>query len=137
MKSPIVFRASFQGPMGPLNPSGWKVPGPIWVEVFHYKVGGGKNPAQWAARRPGTDSLFEITPQNTAAILKTQIAGLYFEERLTLWVAYDLSSGKPVELLDDEWSTDSQGKIFISEIRKRRLSEKAIHERVERAKGNS
>ena|ERR1700722_15937639 len=134
MKSPVVFRASFKGPIGPLNPSGWKVPGPIWVEIFHQKVGGGKNPAQWAARRPGTDSLFEITPQNTADTLKTQIAGLYFEERITMWVAYDLSSGKPEELADDEWATNSQGKVFITPIRAARVAEKGIRERAERSR---
>lgn len=120
MKSPIVFRASFEQPIG-----SWKMPGAIWVEIFHFKVG---PPAEWRARRPGTNVLFaNITPQNTPRELRNQIAGVFFEKQLTDWVAFDTTiPGRPEELRHDEWMTDSQGKVHITELRRQRQSEALI-----------
>ena len=120
MKSPIVFRASFKQPIGM-----WKISAPVWVEVFHAKVG---PPSEWRVRRPGVNVLFtQIGPQNTPRELKNQIAGVFFETQLTDWEAYDLTFPERPELLQsDEWSTDSQGKVFITELRKSRKSEALI-----------
>jgi hypothetical protein len=120
VKSPIVFRASFEQPIGM-----WKIPGPIWVEIFHAKIG---PPAEWKARRPGTSLVFEkITPQATPRELRNQIAGVFFEKQLTDWQAFDITTpGKPELLQSDEWATDSQGKVHITELRRQRKSEALI-----------
>lgn len=118
MKSPIVFRASFQQPLGALNPIGAKFLAPIWVEIFHWKIG---PPAGWKARRPGTEHVFEeITPQSTPTALRNQIAGVYFEKQLTPWVAFDATiADRPEELRADEWGMDNQGKVFLVGDRKK------------------
>lgn len=127
MKSPIVFRASFQQPIGPLNKLGVILTVPIWVEIFHSKI---RSPAEWKARRPGTPHIFEeITGHTTPREARNQV-GVFFEKRLTDWVAYDATiPEKPEELQSDEWATDSQGKVHITELRRQRKSESLIAEK--------
>ena len=115
MKCPIVFRASFEQPIGPRNPARLKLLGPIEVELFQSSLCG------WKARRPGTRTEFaEISEQSTPAMIKRQLVGIHFERQLTEWEAFD-QHGK---LADDEWSTDNQGKVFVTELRRLRLVEK-------------
>lgn len=127
MTSPIVFRASFEQPKGPLNRIGAVVKGPILVEVFHLKIG---PPARWAARNPSTKEVFrDITPQSQPAMMKQQIEEFYFERRLTPWEVFDTTDRSVpggVLLQADEWQTDRQGKVFISEVKRRRDSERLI-----------
>lgn len=125
MKSGITFRATFEQPIGPRNPAKIKLPGPIPLEVFEKGVG------EWKARRPGTRNEFEhIAAQPSAATVQRQLVGIHFERQLTDWEAFD-RDGK---LQDDEWSTDGQGRVFVTELRRTRLWEKDIHERAERAR---
>jgi len=126
-KSGIVFRASFEQPIGPRNPAGIKLPGPIQVEIFQAKVG---PPAEWKARSVTRNEFKEISAQSTPGTLKRQIEGIHFERQLTEWEAFD-AVGK---LREDEWSTDSKGHVFITPIRAARLAEKEVHERAERAR---
>jgi hypothetical protein len=58
MKSGIVFRATFEQPIGPRNPAGIKVPGGIALEVFQ------KGVSEWKVRRPGTRTEFEYIAVN-------------------------------------------------------------------------
>lgn len=124
MKSPIVFRASFQQPIGPMNPCHIKMAGVIEVEIFAKAVN------EWRARRPGTRIEFEkISAQTIPSTLQRQM-DFHFERQITPWEAFD-TVGK---LASDEWSTDVQGKVFVTELRRTRLAEKEIHERAEKAK---
>ena len=130
MKSPVIFRAVFEGPQGPLNPSGWKLPGPVWVEIFNHKVG---PPAEWKARRPGTfgnAGLFEkITPQSGHTTLMNQIKSVYFGKQLESWKAFDATiADRPEELQVDEWAVDPKGRVYLTEMRQKRLSEKSVAE---------
>jgi hypothetical protein len=103
----ICYRADFEGPHGALNPSGWKVPGIIGVEVR--KCG-----AHWKAYRPGTAHEFtEITPQAEASTIKDQTP-LLFDRKLSDWQMYELTepSGKAVPLTADEVWTDKKGRIY-------------------------
>lgn len=127
MKSGITFRATFEQPIGPRNPAKIKLPGTIEVEIFESKAG------EWKARRPGTRNEFaEISAQSSPATVQRQLVGIHFERQLTDWEAFD-RNGK---LQDDEWSTDGQGRVFVTELRRTRLSEKDLHERAERARQN-
>ena len=126
MKSPVIFRALFRHPSGSLNPAGFKMNIDIEVEVYCAKSG---PPAEWCARRPGTKILFDVTPQSTAETLKRQLDGIHFEHRVGPWLAYDATfASKPELLQDDEWATDPKGHVYITEIRRQRVSEKAIAE---------
>jgi hypothetical protein len=56
--------------------------------------------------------------------VKRQIVGIHFERQLTQWEAFD-GAGK---LEEDEWSTDGQGKVYVTPIREQRLTDKRIQE---------
>ena len=127
MKCPIVFRADFEQPIGSRNPAKIKCPGAIPVEIFQKAVG---PPAEWKARRPGSKTEMKwISAQSTPATIKQQIVGIHFERQLTGWEAFD-EHGK---LAYDEWSTDNQGKVFVTELRRARLAEENVHERAANA----
>jgi hypothetical protein len=103
----ICYRAEFQQPAPILNPSGWKVPGPIGVEVR--KIAG-----HWAAFRPGTNHQFtEITVQADAVTLKNQVP-IFFKKQLTEWQLYELTepSGIAVLLKPEEIYYDAKGRIY-------------------------
>jgi len=122
MKSPVIFRASFHQPKrGPLNPSGMKLPGTVEVEVYNTKVG---PPPEWKVRRPGTRNEFPVTPQSRASTMQGQVA-LQFVSQVGEWQAFDASCTPPAALLADEWATDSNGKVYITEIRRERVKAQA------------
>lgn len=128
MKSGIVFRTEFEQPIGPRNPANIRVPGAIPLEIFEGKVG------EWRARRPGTrDEMEWIASQPSAETAKRQLVGIHFARQLTEWEVFD-RDGK---LQNDEWSTDGQGRVFVTELRRTRLVNKGIHERAERARQSS
>jgi len=120
MKSPVIFRAKFKGLRG--QKGTFAFPGEIEVEIFHFKVG---PPAEWRARRPGTTIEFkEITPQSRALTLKEQIPLVHFKSQVSGWEAWD-SSVSPCERLQaDEWATDKEGRVYLTEIRRDRLKER-------------
>jgi hypothetical protein len=112
MKSPVVFRASFEQPIGPLNPSRIVMSGPIWLEVYHLRI----NPSQWAARGVVTRRIFEkITSQPNPAFLQAQIKGLFFERQLSGWEAFDINHVPARKLEPADWSTDSNGVVHLTE----------------------
>jgi len=123
MKSPVVFRANFEQPKNVTM----RLPGAVTVEVFHAKVG---PPAEWRARRPGTKNEFPYTAQSVASTLKEQIEILYFERRVSDWLAYDTRFDPPRILNDSDWRQDQEGKICLS------ASYLEVLE-AERARGNS
>lgn len=130
MKSPVIFRAVFEGPKGPLNPSGWKMPGPVWVEIFENKVG---PPSQWKARRPGTfgaAGLFEkISAQSTHTTLMNQIKDIRFEKQSEPWKAFDATiPERPEELQQDEWAIDPKGKVYLTEMRRANIVNRNVAE---------
>jgi hypothetical protein len=103
----ICYRAEFQQPGPVLNPSGWKVPGPIGVEVR--KIAG-----HWAAFRPGTNHQFtEITVQADASTLMNQVK-LFFDKQLSQWQMYELTepNGAAVLLKPTEIFKDKKGRIY-------------------------
>ena len=105
----ICYRAEFEGPKGLLNPSGWKVPGKIGVEVRKISLRTG-----WGAYRPGTAERFiQITPQLDAGTIQNQV-GLYFAKQVSEWQMYELSapSGKAILLKPGEVWPDKQGRIY-------------------------
>jgi hypothetical protein len=105
----ICYRADFEGPKGLLNPSGWKVPGKIGVEVR--KISPRK---EWAAYRPGTEYQFtEITPQIDPGTMQQQII-LYFQKQASKWQIYELTepSGTAVLLKPEEIYTDQKGRVY-------------------------
>ena len=112
-KSPIVFRASFEQPKGALNPSGWRMPGPQWVEVYQDRV----SPLErWCAREPRTRiRFFQIAEQASAAILKAQIGVVFFERQLSPWVAVDTMQIPARELTESDWASDPDGKVYLTE----------------------
>lgn len=138
-KSPVVFRASFEGPRGSLNPAGFRVPGKIVVELYHNAIG---PPAEWRARRPGTRQQFPVTPQSHVATLQGQLEGIYFERRVSEWEAWDTSNGPLTEnsvyelgaerLQADEWKMDKDGKVFLTEARMERVKARAVLQKAER-----
>lgn len=116
MKCPIVFRASFEQPIGPLNPALLKFPGEVVVELYQKQV----SPAEWRARRPDTRIEFKITPQSLHSTMQRQM-DTYFEQQRTPWEARD-SNGP---LAEDGWKIDSQsGQPYVTELRRSRLAEK-------------
>ncbi len=138
MKSPIVFRASFEQPKGPLNPSGWKIPGPVYLEIYQAKV----SPPQWRTRGlVGRSDFARITPQSSPATLKAQILGVFFERQLSDWAAFDGSMSPARPLASSDWATDASGKVYVTEsYRKLRLEQRdtemntRIHEAAEKAR---
>ena len=134
MKSPIIFRASFQQP----KESTFKVPGSIVVEVYHARVA---SPQEWKARRPGTRIDFpHIAAQSTASTLQRQIELLHFEKRLTDWEAFDRTQEPPRLLKREDWHTDPQGNTTLTVEYQDKLKaeetargEKLIQERKARA----
>jgi len=125
VKSPIVFRAQFRGPKGPLNPSGWTVPGLISVEIFHARA----KPSEWQARNPDTGVLFKITGQILPSSLMEQIELHYFEKQESFWQAHDSQtwpvSGRFRPLSDNDYYIDSSGNpILKDEYRHTRQAER-------------
>lgn len=103
----ICYRAEFQQPRDALNPAGWKVPGPIGVEVR-------KSGTIWLAFRPGTPNVFnEITVQADAHTLMNQVPR-FFQTQLTDWVMYEITepSGAVKLLNPDEIWSDKKGRVY-------------------------
>jgi hypothetical protein len=127
MKSPVIFRAAFEFPQGALNPLGWKLPGPVWVEIFHHKVG---PPAEWKARRPDNKNVFEkITPQSAHTTLMNQIKTVYFGKQLEAWRAFDATiAERPEELQADEWAVDPKGRVYLTDVRRANIVNRNVAE---------
>ena len=107
------YRAEFSGPMGALNPSGWKVPGKIGVEIR--QVAG-----FWSAFRPDTKYQFaEITPQLDAKTVQNQMK-LYFEKQVSPWVLCELTEpgSKAVPLDPSKITWDAKGRVYKKETKK-------------------
>lgn len=103
----ICYRAEFQNPSAVLNPSRWKVPGNIGVEVR-------KKAGVWEVFRPGTDHRFhEIAMQAEAATLMRQVP-LFFEQQVSDWVMYEITepSGAVKLLNPDEIWSDKKGRVY-------------------------
>jgi hypothetical protein len=110
----ICYRAEFEQPGPVLNPSGWKVPGPIGVEVR--KIAG-----HWGAYRPGTKFGFnEIAMQIDAETLMRQVP-LFFERQLSPWLMYEISepSGTAILLKPEEIERDGKGRVYRKETPKK------------------
>jgi hypothetical protein len=103
MKSPIVFRATFQQP----TEIRMKMPGVYRVEVYHAKIG---PPGVWRARSVETRVDFHnITPQSTPHTLMKQIEVVHFQKQLSPWEAFD-SRQSPVRLLQaEDYAIDKNG----------------------------
>ena len=109
----ICYRAEFEQPGPVLNPSGWKVPGPIGVEVR--KIAG-----HWGAFRPGTKAQFvEIAQQIDAETLMRQVP-LYFAKQFSEWRMFEISepSGVASLLKPEEIERDGKGRVYRKEIKK-------------------
>jgi len=102
----ICYRAEFEGPTGVLNPSGWKVPGRIGVEVR-------KSAGHWHAFRPDTKYEFtQIAEQLEPKTIQDQIR-LLFDQQVSDWTIYELEpSGKTVEVKPEKVYTDQKGRIY-------------------------
>jgi hypothetical protein len=110
----ICYRAGFEQPGPVLNPSGWKVPGPIGVEVR--KIAG-----HWGAFRPATKAQFvEIAQQVDAETLMRQVP-LYFAKQVSAWLMYELSepSGTAILLKPEEIERDGKGRVYRKETPKK------------------
>src|ERR1017187_3880922 len=99
----ICWRASFQQPIGALNPLGAKLAAPIEVEVR-------RQAGIWKCFRPGTKAEMPIAGQPQASTLKKQIEGLLFEKRLSPWQALDMVANKP--LVPAEFALDEQERAW-------------------------
>jgi hypothetical protein len=110
----ICYRAEFKQPGPVLNPSGWKVPGPIGIEVRRIQGG-------WGAFRPDTKHEFvEVARQFDAETLMRQVP-LFFEKQLTLWQMFELTepSGVAVLLNPGEIERDGKGRVYRKETPKK------------------
>ena len=134
MKSPVIFRATFQQP----RESTFKLSAPIGVEVYHNRV---QPPQEWKARSPGTRIDFkQISAQATANTLMRQIELLHFETKLTDWEAFDRTQEPPRKLSKEDWHTDTKGNTVLTleyedklKAEAGRRTEKLIEERKTRA----
>jgi hypothetical protein len=134
MRSPVIFRATFQQP----RESTFKLSAPIGVEVYHNRV---QPPQEWKARSPGTRIDFkQIAAQATASTLMRQIELLHFETKLTDWEAFDRTQDPPRKLSKEDWHTDTKGNTVLTleyqekvKAEAARDSEKLIQERKARA----
>ena len=112
MKSPIVFRAYFQQP----TEFKMRIPAAIHVEIYQSKSGASREAGEWKARAPKTRVKFaRITAQSTPATIMRQIPLVNFERQLTPWEAWDSSQEPNRKLSDSDWSTDKDGKVFLTE----------------------
>src|ERR1017187_8493640 len=110
----ICYRAEFEQPGPVLNPSGWKVPGPIGVEIRKWGT-------HWAALRPGSKHQFvDIAMQIGAETLMRQVP-LFFEKQLSPWQMYELSepSGIAILLKPEEIERDGKGRVYRKETPKK------------------
>jgi hypothetical protein len=136
MKSPIVFRATFQGPKW----TAIKFPGPIEVEVYQSRVGSRNESGEWRARRPATRIEFDsISPQTRAETIMSQIPAVNFAKQLTEWQAFDPLQNYR-QLAKEDWGTDPQGRVYLTPAYQEKLqnekaaaSQKAISERKAKA----
>lgn len=119
MKSQIVFRATFEQPIGALNPNGWKMPGPVWVEIYQDRV----KPSEWKARRPDTNSEFKITRQSTWSGLQSQME-FFFKRQLTEWQALYTGESPARELSKVDWYCDSAGRPLITDAYRESLKDR-------------
>jgi hypothetical protein len=134
MRSPVIFRATFQQP----RESTFKLSAPIGVEVYHNRV---QPPQEWKARSPGTRIDFkQISAQATANTLMRQIELLHFETKLTDWEAFDRTQDPSRKLSKEDWHTDTKGNTVLTleyqekvKAEAARASEKLIQERKARA----
>lgn len=120
MKTTVIFRATFEQPLGALNRGGYTMKAPVEVELYQAKA------SEWRARRPGTRYDFEhITPQSQLKTMMNQIAGVFFKKQLTEWEAFDSATRPPTSLLADEWHCDKEGKVYLTEAYRERKKAKA------------
>jgi len=115
----VAYRASFEFPKAetPLNPSGWKCPGEIVVEVFesiggHWKARGldGKEIRHWMWQAPSAAGLQEI------------VAGS-FEKQLKPWVAMgNASDGLGYRELKPDELRIKEGKVYVLEPEDRKAT---------------
>ena len=117
----VAYRASFEFPKKetPLNPSGWKCPGEIVLEVFestggHWKARGGidgKEIKHWAWQAP-------------SAIGLQQIIEDAFEKQLKPWVTMG-NEGDGLgyrELKPEELRIIQEGKVYVLEAEDRKAT---------------
>lgn len=126
MKSPIVFRATFQQP----KETRMKMPGVYRVEVYRAKIG---PPAAWRARSVDTGVEFNrITAQSTPQTLMKQIEAVHFETQVSLWEAFDIRQSPARMLEAEDYTIDKAGLPILSA----RYLEKLEHERTERVQAD-
>jgi hypothetical protein len=120
MRSPIVFRASFQQPKN----SVMRLSAEIAVEVYHERIG---PPAAWRARVPGKRILFkDIAEQGVPGILMRQIAAVHFERQVKEWQAYDRSQDPPRLLDKTDWYEDRLGQVYLSDGYREKLERERL-----------
>ena len=128
MKSPVVFRAVFTQPIGPLNPSRYRMPGHVPVEVFQERIG---PPAEWRVRNPANGRVFnKITPQSNPETLNNQML-FYFEKQVGDWIAYHKDGSLYSELTRADWYVDDKGRAILTDAYKEKIKElKAVQNTV-------
>ena len=98
-----------------------KLSAAIAVEVYHAKIG---PPGEWRARRPGTHTdVPAIAPQSTAATLMRQIADVHFQAQVSGWLAYDIQQEPPRLLLPEDFATDQNGRVYLTESYREKLQQ--------------
>ncbi len=112
MKSPVIFRAEFEGPKW----TSFTLRGSIAVEIFHAKMGTVNSMGEWRARGPANKTEFKFTPQSRHSTLQQQIKTLEFHTQLTDWEAFDSrQSPQPVPLRASDWAVDKDGRVYLTE----------------------
>jgi hypothetical protein len=112
----INYRATFEYPkQSPLNPSGWRCPGPVPLELFQsrtdcWKVRGhnGKEvvPSEWQA--PSSESLMEIVTDQ-------------FERQLSPWKMFgNPGDGQGMRELDPEEIVFKNGAAYLLDMEERK-----------------
>jgi hypothetical protein len=106
----VTYRATFQGPIGALNPSG------LNADKAEVPVELRETPRGWIACKPedrGVKGIFTaITAQPSAAGLQSQMK-MYFRTRLTEWETWT-ASGAIVPMKREEYVV-RDGKVYVME----------------------
>jgi hypothetical protein len=106
----VTYRATFQGLIGPMNPSRMKADA-VEVPIELREASG-----SWIACKPGDRSksgIFKaISAQPSAAGLKSQMS-LYFRERLTDWVVW--SAQDAIVPMKPEGYVVRDGRVYVIE----------------------
>lgn len=101
----VTYRATFEQPIGKLNPGGFKFKCAVDVEVYESKAG------QWSARRPGTTNVFAEIPVSQSSEGAQTAAAACFESRLHGWRMFH--GGEPLDPKDIKIQPD--GRILMYE----------------------